>query len=380
MRYSLTDLKNVKLEVGMLAEARKEKVSFTSWIENELAVKKQIVDSPYVRQNTNGECVAHSMSEIIAAKKLMKELGQPAPSTAFELLLEAHGIKAFGPFTDKVNKFFATGTSSILWPEWINTVVYYDQLATSLVEKLLPNMIIIDSWSHKKRKIEDVTTTGKFELGETVRGTAFPELNVELSEVENRLKKFGAILRWTYEAIEDMTLAQFRTEVLSIVSRKIGLSKTAEAIYVFINGDGVSTGLPAGNIETATVAGTIDAEDIMKFITATDEGYQIDQAVTPVAYLRKYRMAMVEMNNPPLQKDEFGIPLPEVYRWDGSYLTADYVLGVDSKVAGAWVTNDTMMMDESEKVITDQTINQVISIRGIPIILDAKGIGALDVA
>ena len=372
MKINMDGLKGVKLEKDMLAQARKQKISFTTFLENYLVKEKQVIeDSPYLGK---------SPSEIVKYKKNCVRAGKNPESTGFDLMLEAHGIKAFGQNTDKVNKFFATGTSSILYPEWINTVVYYDHLDTSVVESLISNVIVIDGYIHKKRKIEDVTTDGKFEMGETPRGAAFPEMNVELSEVDSHLRKYGTILNYNYEDIENMTLNQFRSEVLSIVARKIALAKSARVIYALLNGDGVSTGLPAGNIETATVAGSIGRNDIMNFITATSQGYQINAAVTPIAYWRKYHTTLSEMTNPAAQKAEMNIPFPTVQRWDGSYLTADYILGVDNRYACAWFTNDNMMMDESEKIITNQTVRQVLSIRGEVVILNANAIGALDCA
>jgi hypothetical protein len=377
MRYSLEDLKKVKLEAGMYIQARQEKMSFTQWIEKYLAVDKQIVGSPYV--NESG--IAKSLYEIVQEKRRMKAMNLPMAPTAFELLLEAKGISAYGRSTSKVNKFFSSSDpmNRVLFPEWISTVVYYDHLDMSVLENLISNIIIIDGHTFTKRKIDDVSTTGAFELGETVQGTSFPRIDVQLSETSNELRKYGAWLRYTYESIENMTLNQFRTEVLSIIARKIALSKSARVIYVLINGDGTSSGLPAGNIETSNNTGVIDRYDIMNFITSTSQGYQINAAVTPITYWRLYHATMSEMTNPQAQKAEMNIPFPMVYRWDGSYLTADYVLGVDNRYAAAWFTNDNMTLEESEKVITDQTVNQVISIRGEAVILDANAIGALNV-
>lgn len=368
MRANMEGLKSLTLEKGMLAQARQKDISFTQFLE-EYAVKEKglIQDSPYLGK---------SSSEILKYKKNALKNGQYPEPTAFDLLMRVHDIKE----NDRVKKFFATGTSSILYPEWINTMVFYDHLDSSVVEALVPNTIIIEGHTHKKRKIEDVTTDGKFELGETPRGATFPEMSVELSETDNHLRKYGAILNYDYEDIENMTLTQFRSEVLSIIARKIALSKSARAIYALINGDGVNSGLPAGNIETVDVAGSIGRHDIMKFMTATSMGYQIDQAVTPLTYLRLYRVTMAEMTNPSAQKAEFALPFPNVQRWDGSYLTADYILGVDSRFAAAWFTNDNMMMNEAENIITNQTVRQVISIRGEIVILDANAIGALDCA
>jgi hypothetical protein len=95
--------------------------------------------------------------------------------------------------------------------------------------------------------------------------------------------------------------------------------------------------------------------------------------------MRKFWDALSDMQNPAQQWGMTGMTLPRGYDWDRDVVTADRFYGVDSKRAIGYVTNDAAIMTETDKIISKQEVETVISKRCKFHVIDQDGIGCLDI-
>lgn len=361
------DLKDVQFESGMLKELREK--PFYDWFEKYLVIEKNAMDeTPYFGMT--------NLERYLTKKQYISEIGE-APLDAIEKTLSEYKLTINGPRTPQCKAFLETGNVRILWPEVISQTIYFKMMEVGLVEQMLPNVEVIDGWQYTKMFIEDTALDRS--MGEIAPGEKIPEVSISAKEYESHLKKYGRRLKYTYENIQNKTFTTFKNVFLDKIALQLALDKTARMFYVFLNGDGDLGGLPAGNIEQTDVTTAVSVEDIIKFISATDSQYQITSFATPTTQWRKYVKQYVIMTNPSAQKKEMQLPIPAVHRWDGDNLTSDYFLGVDGKRVGAWVTNDTALLEESWKLIDTQEAETVVSCRGDITIYDRYALAALDI-
>ena len=365
----LDKLKGVKFDAGMYDLAAKKNMPFSMWLEDYLVNEKGAMDPTYYYGKTN--------YEIHHERKQLKAAGKEVPMTAFEKLLEVHDIKAFGAHTDVVRKFFQAADITALWPEYLANRIYAAQIeAVPFAERFIANTVVIKGEKFDKLYLEDAAADRS--LARTGRAAEFPRNRIQTAEYSVTMKKYGRILEFSYEAINDQPLNLFET-VLRRIGQQLALDKFERLVYVLINGDGSMGGLQSAYTVTTEQTTLINSQDVINFASALTTAYQLNVFVGRAAQIRKYWKTMSDMTNPRDQKGEVGVPYPDGYRYDGTNLTSDFLLGVDSRFAADFVTTDTVLMQETQKVITSQVVETVVSMKGDYGIVDKYAIGALDI-
>ena len=139
---------------------------------------------------------------------------------AFERQLKRFDIKVKGVNADKVDKFFQSAESALLFPEFVRRAVE-SGLNSGCVNKITAAMSVADGIDCRGIVLSDGETAYDTEI--TVGGT-LPESSISLTSAPIVLKKFARLINAPYEAIR-----QQRLDVFAVALRAVG-AKLAKAI------------------------------------------------------------------------------------------------------------------------------------------------------
>lgn len=139
---------------------------------------------------------------------------------AFERQLKRFDIKVKGVNADKVDKFFQSAESALLFPEFVRRAVE-SGLNSGCVNKITAAMSIADGIDCRGIVLSDGETAYDAEIAV---GAAFPESSISLTSAPIALKKFARLINAPYEAIR-----QQRLDVFAVALRAVG-AKLAKAI------------------------------------------------------------------------------------------------------------------------------------------------------
>lgn len=139
---------------------------------------------------------------------------------AFERQLKRFDIKVKGVNADKVDKFFQSAESAILFPEFVRRAVE-SGLNSGCVNKITATMSIADGIDCRGIVLSD---DGQAYDTEIAVGAALPESSISLTSAPIALKKFARLINAPYEAIR-----QQRLDVFAVALRAVG-AKLAKAI------------------------------------------------------------------------------------------------------------------------------------------------------
>ena len=139
---------------------------------------------------------------------------------AFERQLKRFDIKVRGVNADKVDKFFQTAESALLFPEFVRRAVE-SGLNSGCLNKITAAVSVTDGIDCRGI----VLTDGDDEYTKTTAvGAALPESSITLSSEVVALEKYGRLINAPYEAVR-----QQRLDVFAAALRAVG-AKLAKAI------------------------------------------------------------------------------------------------------------------------------------------------------
>ena len=354
--------KLTKLEKGIYSDAAKSGKPLSSWLEDFITTEEGggFEPTPYK---------GLTQHEVLQKRKALRASGQDVPPTAFEMTLHANGIKAFGAYTDTVGKMFEAN-GAVLFPEFMQNRVYAGKIQASIVPHFISETIVIKGLNYHEVYLG--TTEGDRQTGKTARATEFPRKRIEVNERSVALDKFGINLVFDYESIQDTPLNLYGA-TLKQVGLQLGVDESDDLITKLV------ANLDSGNVETTEATGVIEKKDIIKLAAALDLPYQLKVFVGRKNYMIAFWDALSDMQNPATQWGQTGMVLPQGYAWDRDPVTADRFIGVDPDTTATLITNDVVMMTETDRIISKQVIETVLSTRSKFNITDTAGIGALDI-
>lgn len=139
---------------------------------------------------------------------------------AFERQLKRFDIKVRGVNADKVDKFFQTAESALLFPEFVRRAVE-SGLNSGCLNKITAAVSVTDGIDCRGI----VLTDGTEEYSATTDvGAALPESDIKLTDTAIKLEKYGRLINAPYEVIR-----QQRLDVFAAALRAVG-AKLAKAI------------------------------------------------------------------------------------------------------------------------------------------------------
>ena len=203
---------NLKLEKGMY---RQEGMSFT-----------QVLESLDPSENYRGTALENT--------------------DAFQRQLKRFGIRAKGPGSSTVEKFFRTMDSAVLFPEYIARTVRQGMEENDILPAITASTTVIDSMDY--RSIYSTAADEDKELKTVEEGGEIPTTEVKSKEHLVSLTKRGRMLVASYEAI--------RFQMLRQIGAYIQKMQLADAVNVLINGDGNDNAAIQYTVGDAPISGT----------------------------------------------------------------------------------------------------------------------------
>lgn len=167
--------------------------------------------------NLSGKSFSQALEALDSSENYTDGL---AKLDAFERQLKRFDIKVKGVNADKVDKFFQSAESALLFPEFVRRAVE-SGLNSGCVNKITAAMSIADGIDCRGIVLSDGETAYDAEIAV---GGALPESSISLTSAPIALKKFARLINAPYEAIR-----QQRLDVFAVALRTVG-AKLAKAI------------------------------------------------------------------------------------------------------------------------------------------------------
>ncbi|MGI6014575.1 MAG: phage major capsid protein [Oscillospiraceae bacterium] len=204
---------------------------------------------------------------------------------AYQRQLKRFEIKVRGKSSDAVEKFFRTGESAVLFPEYVARSVRQGMEESDILPSITATVTDIDSMDY--RSIYSVPTEDKKSLRYVQEGSVIPQTEVRASENLVKLHKRGRMLVASYEAIRFQ-----RLDLFSVMLRQIGTQimrmHLDDAIDVLVSGDGNNNAAASFTIGDSTIggtAGTLDYDALLAFWNQFDPYHLNTMLVSPDAML-----------------------------------------------------------------------------------------------
>lgn len=172
--------------------------------------------------------------------------GELAGLDAFERQLKRFDIKVSGERSDLLQKFFSTGESASLFPEYVARAVGAGMEQSDHLGSVIAAKTMINSLDY--RTITTDFSEDDKELKVVLEGGMIPQVQIRLKDNLVRLYKRGRMLAASYEAIKFQHIDLFSV-ALKQIGAYIAKSQFADAVRVLIDGDGNDNA--ADRIETA---------------------------------------------------------------------------------------------------------------------------------
>ncbi len=187
---------------------------------------------------------------------------------AYERQLKRFDIKVNGPACDKIEKFFSTTDSAVLFPEFISRAIKQGLESFKILPEIVAATSIIDGVDYRSISTTSssaVSTndasnaSGTSDSSGSYVGEAesIKKINVKHGTSLTKLKKYGRIFSSSYEAMRFQNL-----DLMSVIFRQIGKDLAYEQL-----GDVITAIMPTSVVNT-TAASKIAYADVVKLWSA----------------------------------------------------------------------------------------------------------------
>ncbi|MBR3641666.1 MAG: phage major capsid protein [Oscillibacter sp.] len=172
---------------------------------------------------------------------------------AFQRQLKRFDIRVNGSGSDRVEKFFYTTESAVLFPEYVSRVVRQGMEEESILPDITATVTHFNGMDY--RSIASVPTEEQKKLRRVEEGAQIPATEIRTQENLVRLHKRGRMLVASYEAIRFQRLDLFAV-TLRQIGAYIGRMHMEDAVNVLVNGDGNDNAATEYKIGTSPISGT----------------------------------------------------------------------------------------------------------------------------
>lgn len=180
---------------------------------------------------------------------------------AFDAQLELHRIRtesdpARGLWADSVAKFYATDSSKVLFPEFINRTAREALIAPPITAELIALTSPCTAGTYTAYQIEDQPAAQR--MARVTEYANLPRTRLKGKDVSIKLWKFGRVLEASYEFLRRVQIPMLRVH-LQRIGMQTDLDRAEEALDVIINGDGNGNAAENWNVNTldATAGGKL---------------------------------------------------------------------------------------------------------------------------
>ena len=172
---------------------------------------------------------------------------------AYQRQLKRFNIKVSGRGCDKVEKFFSTPDSAILFPEFLSRAIKQGLTACDVIPEITAVNTIIDGIDYRAIKSETATAT----QNDAIEGNALREVSVRTDSSLVSLKKYGRLFSSSYEALRFQNL-----DVVAVIFKKIGMDIANEQMLDAVSAL-VSSGSSAATEVEPETPGTLTYTDLL---------------------------------------------------------------------------------------------------------------------
>ncbi len=187
---------------------------------------------------------------------------------AFERQLKRFDIKVRGVNADKVDKFFQTAESALLFPEFVRRAVESGlnsgclnkiTAAVSVTDGIDCRGIVLDDGESDE---DDTNDTKKYTKTVGV-GADLPESSIKLTDTAIKLEKYGRLVNAPYEVIRQQRLDVFAAALRAVGAKLAKAIEKAAVTALTGSADSVSMGGNTFNYaELAAFWGTFTSSDM----------------------------------------------------------------------------------------------------------------------
>lgn len=196
-------------------------------------------------------------SNLDAFERLMKEAG-----------IVTKSIPKKNVFSSKVEKFYRTNESKVLFPEYVARTLIQTMQEFPLYNYLVATRTPIDSNVYKGSYLDlgDAKNKKALEMKRVVEAADLPTAKLRIGETAVSFYKYGRAIEASYEALRRMSLDLFKRHI-SWIAQGAADNKVAEIIDVIIGGDGNNNAAPKHKVKDFDAsAATITREAWIRFL------------------------------------------------------------------------------------------------------------------
>lgn len=175
---------------------------------------------------------------------------------AYQRQLKRFDIHVSGRGSDRVEKFFQTGDSAALFPEYICRAVRRGMEQENLLPSIVATTTQVEGMDY--RTIASAPLEEEKKLKTVAEGTAIPQTVVRTQDHLVQLHKRGRMLVASYEALRFQHLDLF-TVTLRQIGAYIARAQMGDAVQVLLNGDDGTD-----KAEEVTAAGAVTYKDLLQ--------------------------------------------------------------------------------------------------------------------
>ena len=209
---------------------------------------------------------------------------------AFQRQLKRFDIKVKGAGSDRVEKFFWSTESAVLFPEFVSRVVRQGMEEESILPDITATVTNFDGMDY--RSIASTPTEEEKKLKRVEEGAQIPQTTIHTQENLVRLHKRGRMLVAPYEAIRFQRLDLFAV-TLRQIGAYMGRMHLEDAIQVLMEGDGNGNAAP---VDSTATEDTVTYEDLVDF-WAKFEPYEMNTLLVSPDVMVKL-LKLPEFQNP----------------------------------------------------------------------------------
>lgn len=256
---------------------------------------------------------------------------------AFERQLRRFDIKVNGPDCDRVEKFFASTQSAVLFPEFVRRTIKLGMEQASILPSVVAAVTYTDSMDYRGLTVENTGSAA----GVAEAGTV-PVTNVRLAASASALTKYARRLSCSYESIRKQ-----RLEAFAVILRNMGAD-----ISRAIN-KAACTALAAEASPTAISGETITYSELAKFWGSLTDGEMTTIVTTPQAAAEiiafdQMKCCMPSCGENSCVKTPFGV---EIVKCSG--VEGNIAIGIDKSSALEMIYGTDVTVD-FDKLISTQ--------------------------
>lgn len=255
---------------------------------------------------------------------------------AYERQLKRFDIKVGGKNSDKVEKFFLSTESAVLFPEYVRRMIKKGMDEASITGEIVGAVSYTDSADFRGLTV-DSQGSGTVSEGETL-----PVTTVKLSSNAKALTKFARKLSCTYESIRNQ-----RLEAFGVILRALGASIARD-----VNGL-CMTEITKGVTPSEISGETITYADLADFWSSMNSCDMTTMVCTPevmakILALDEMKYCISDYMTGGMVKTPYGVTIVKCPQ-----LTGNIAVGVDKNCAAEMVFGTDVIVD-FDKLISTQ--------------------------